>query len=103
MSARIAYDLMADDLSRSPARRMASMSIELQGIRFSEGTPHPDIVGATIPTEGPHGQVDAVIVGNRTILNAISGLSQRIFLHSWKDGRVFLVRTSSCHNQLLFP
>ena len=71
------------------------MFIELQGIRFSQGTPHPYVVGGVIPIEeNPNVFTDMVIAGHRTILTVSSSLSQRIFLHSWKDGIVHLVRTS---------
>ena len=73
------------------------MFIELQAIRFSLGTPHPFIVGAIIPIESKPPFIEAMIVGNYTILN-LSGVQQRIFLHSWKDGRVFSVRTFNCPN-----
>ncbi len=81
------------------------MFIELHGISFSHGTPHPYVVSATIPTETLNeiGVTDAVIIGGHTILNVSSRESQRIFLHSWKDGHVYLVRTSSCHNHRLVP
>ncbi len=55
---------------------------------FSRGTPHPYVVSATIPTERTDEFVNTVIVGDRTILNVFSHESQRIFLHSWKDGHV---------------
>jgi len=71
------------------------MFIELQGIRFSLGTPHPFVVSAVIPIERKFPFMEAMIVGDYTILT-LSGLAQRIFLHSWKDGRVFLVRTFGC-------
>ena len=73
------------------------MFIELQAIRFSLGTPHPFVVSGIIPIERRFICVEAMIVGDRTILTlSLSGLKQRIFLHSWKDGRVFLVRTFNC-------
>jgi len=84
----------------SPPYHMPSMSIELHGISFSRGTPHPCVVSATIPTERGHEFIDTVIVGDRTILNVSSRESQRIFLHYWKDGHVYLVCTSSCRNHL---
>lgn len=79
------------------------MLIELQGIRFSRGTPHPHVISATIPTERTNESMDAVIVGNHTILNVSSEQSQRLFLHSWKDGRVFQVCTPRCHHCRLVP
>ena len=79
------------------------MFIELHGIRFSQGTPHPSVVGAVMPTVSTNEFMDVVIVGDRTILNISSFLSQRIFLHSWKDGHVCLVCTSSCHNRRVVP
>lgn len=68
------------------------MFIELQGIRFSLGTPHPLVVNAVIPIERKFHFMEAIIVGDFTILN-LSGLAQRMLLHSWKDGQVFSVRT----------
>jgi len=81
---------------------MPSWYIELHAISFSRGTPHPCVVSATIPrAETGYEFIDAVIVGDRTIVNVTSHESQRIFLHSWKDGHVYLVRTSTCHNHLV--
>jgi hypothetical protein len=71
------------------------MFIELQAIRFSLGTPHPFVVSAIIPIESKTPFIEAMIVGNYTMLN-LSGMGQRIFLHSWKDGQVFSVRTFNC-------
>jgi len=71
------------------------MFIELHGISFSRGTPHPYVVGAIIPTEDNHNVfIDVVIAGDRTILTIGSLFLQRTFLYSWKDGLVHLVRTS---------
>ena len=77
------------------------MFIELHAIRFSRGTPHPYVVGAIIPTEGNHDVfMDVAITGDRTILTVSSWFSRRIFLHSWKDGLVHLVRTPGyCNNR----
>jgi len=77
------------------------MFIELHAISFSRGTPHPYVVSATIPIKGMHEPVTSVIVSDRTILNVYSYKSQRIFLHSWKDGHVYLVRTSTFHNDFV--
>jgi len=71
------------------------MFIELHGISFSRGTPHPYVVSATIPTERTHETIHSVIVGDRTILDVSWHQSQRIFLHSWKDGHVYLLREAS--------
>ena len=85
------------------------MFIEVHGIRFSQGTPHPDVIDVTIPTEMQNAYIDAVIVGDRTLLNVSSQVLQRIYLHSWKDGQVFLVRlpivliTDSCNNHQMLP
>ena len=88
------------------------MFIELQGISFSRGAPHPNVVGATIPTEWNHVgvetgwnhcDVDMVIAGDRTILSITKLASRRIFLHSWKDGLVHLVRTSGYRNHRPVP
>jgi hypothetical protein len=74
------------------------MFIELHGIRFSQGTPHPYVIDATIPTEMQNPSIDVVILGDRTILDVTTQVSQRIYLHSWKDGQVLLVCSSDCHN-----
>ena len=80
------------------------MFIELHGISFSRGTPHPYVVGATIPTEGNDDvYVDMEIAGDRTILSIRELASKRIFLHSWKDGLVHLVRTSGYLNHRPVP
>jgi len=82
------------------------MFIELHGIRFSQGTPHPYVVDATIPpwieVTPDSATMDLAIVGNRAILT-ISSLSQRIFLYSWKDGHVHLVRTSGYRDHRHVP
>ena len=80
------------------------MVIELHGIRFSRGTPHPYVVGATIPIEVvPYGvYMDLAIVSDRAILTINSSL-QSIFLYSWKDGHVHLVRTSGYRNHRPVP
>ena len=98
MSARTNHGLSADGprfLSSSPVFISSSMFIELHGIRFSRGTPHPFVVDAAIPTEMQNAPIDVVILGDRTILNVSTKMSQRIYLHSWKDGRVSLVRYSN--------
>jgi hypothetical protein len=77
------------------------MFIELHGIRFSQGTPHPYVIDATIATEVQNPSIDVVIVGDRTILNVTTKASQSIYLHSWKDGRVSLVRSSDFYNHRL--
>jgi hypothetical protein len=75
------------------------MFIELHGIRFSRGTPHPYVVDAIIPIEVNHDAfMDVVVAGDRTILTTGSLILQRTFLHSWKDGHVHLVRTSGYFN-----
>ena len=45
--------------------------------------------------------VDVVITGDRTVINVSSEESQKLFLHSWKDRRVFMVRTFSCDGHQL--
>ncbi|KAI0284891.1 hypothetical protein BC826DRAFT_130349 [Russula brevipes] len=68
-----------------------SSLIEIHGFSFSRGTPHPRFVSATIAAQEPE-CVDVKIAGNHTILNVLSTTSQRLFLHSWKDGRVSQLR-----------
>ena len=107
MSAKSIHDLKSDYLGPCqswPKQRAPSMSIELHGIRFSRGTPHPYVVGAIIPTEGSDDTyVDMAIAGDRTILSITKPASRRIFLHSWKDGLVHLVRTPGYRNHRPVP
>jgi len=69
-----------------------NLLVELHGFSFSRGTPDPRFVSATITTTEVPGTIDVTIVGNHTILNVSSRTSQRLFLHSWKDGRVSQLR-----------
>ena len=58
------------------------MFIELHGIKFSRGTPHPYVVGVVIPTEENHDVfkfMDVAIAGDRTILTIDLLFSQRTF------------------------
>ncbi|KAI0285578.1 hypothetical protein BC826DRAFT_1189625 [Russula brevipes] len=66
--------------------------IEIHGFSFSQGTPHPRFVSATITTAKNPESVYVTIIGNHTILHASLRKSQRLFLHSWKDGRVSQLR-----------
>ncbi|KAI0285574.1 hypothetical protein BC826DRAFT_1189623 [Russula brevipes] len=68
-----------------------TLLIEIHGFSFSRGMPHPRFVSATIATQESE-CVDVKIVGNHTILNVLSTTSQRLFLHSWNDGRVSQLR-----------
>jgi hypothetical protein len=77
---------------------MNSLLVELHGFSFSQGTPHPQFVSATIKTPGVPVSVDATIVGNHTVLNVASRTTAGLFLHSWKDGRVSQVRNPDCHD-----
>ncbi|KAI0252297.1 hypothetical protein BJV78DRAFT_369217 [Lactifluus subvellereus] len=79
-----------------PTSTSPSMLIELHGISFLRGTQQPRVVNAAIPMKGTNEYVvDAVIAGDRTIFNTFSEESQKLFLHSWKDGRVFLLRDAA--------
>jgi len=70
-----------------------SKLIELHGFSFSRGTPHPRFVNATITATSTWQLfINVTLVGNHTILNVSSETSQRLFLHSWKDGRVTQLR-----------
>ncbi|KAI0252295.1 hypothetical protein BJV78DRAFT_1153850 [Lactifluus subvellereus] len=79
-----------------PTSTSPSMFIELEGISFLRGTAHSRVVNAAIPMKGTEAfAVDTVIAGDRTIVNVLSEESQKLFLHSWKDGRVFLLRDAA--------
>ncbi|KAI0284892.1 hypothetical protein BC826DRAFT_130352 [Russula brevipes] len=69
-----------------------STLIELHGFSFSRGTPDPRFVSATITITQVARPTDVTLVGNHTILNVSSDKSQRLFLHSWNDGRVSQLR-----------
>ncbi|KAI0284893.1 hypothetical protein BC826DRAFT_130332 [Russula brevipes] len=66
--------------------------IELHGFSFSRGTPDPRFVSATITITRKPLSVNLRVVGNHTIITVSLRKSQRLFLHSWKDGRVSPLR-----------
>ncbi|KAI0284890.1 hypothetical protein BC826DRAFT_1109449 [Russula brevipes] len=69
-----------------------SALFELHRFSFSRGTLDPRFVSATITTTQGLQPTGVTLVGNHTILNVCSEKSQKLFLHSWKDGRVSQLR-----------
>ncbi|KAI0284902.1 hypothetical protein BC826DRAFT_130629 [Russula brevipes] len=66
--------------------------IEIHGFSFSRGAPDPRFVSATITITRKPLSVNLRVVGNHNIITVSLRESQKLFLHSWKDGRVSQLR-----------